>query len=99
MTVAYSRLSSILPEKQKGKETRLSNAKNSTQGLPAPPAQTEVSKLKLASWRRQMFKHLTPEIIATSSHAQLGFLSPNVAQAARIAQVTESTAPLARKFI
>ena len=57
------------------------------QRLPAPPAPVEVSELKLASWKRQMLKHLTPEIIAHPSHARLGFLGPNMAQAAGIAQV------------
>lgn len=58
-----------------------------SQRLPAPPAPVEVSELKLASWKHQMLKHLTPEIIATPSHARLGFLGPNMAQAACIAQV------------
>lgn len=68
-------------------------------GPPAPPAQTEVSELKPASWRQQMFKHLTPETIATPNHARPGLLGPNAGQAARIAQVLESTSPLARKLI
>jgi len=36
-----------------------------------------------------MLKHLTPETIATPSHARLGFLSPNVAQAACILKFQE----------
>ena len=36
-----------------------------------------------------MLKHLTPETIATPSHAWLGFLSPNVAQAACIVKFQE----------
>lgn len=31
-----------------------------SQRLPAPPAPVEVSELKLASWKHQMLKHLTP---------------------------------------
>lgn len=83
--------------KQKRKETKCLYANNGSQGLPAPPAQREVSELKLASGRNQMFKHLTPEILTTPNYAQSGFLGPNMGQAACVAQVPGTTTPLARK--
>lgn len=87
----------VLSEKQRGKETKLSLGCKEWQqvllsrcpSLPSTSAPTEVSELKLASRRHQMLKHLTPETIATPSHARLGFLSPYAAQAARILKFQE----------